>query len=369
MDEAQHLADRVAILAAGRSWRAGEPDELGAAQRPDQAVVRSARPPGVTLERRAAALGPRRGRRRPGVVPDRGRAAGALPPAELGRARGTLTLDGLEVSRPSLEDVFLQLTGGAGDQPRRWRRERRRPDRAPDRLRRSRACGATRARRLHGDLPDRAAAPVRVDLLARAAEATTNFRRRPDRDRRLLHGRDHRLRDHGGRASARWRSASRRSARAACSSASAARRCRRGRSSRRAVCRLDRAGHGDVGRVARDRRLAFSVELSRPRASRSSPSSSCSGTAAMCCARHRAHASPRRPDSASTIAPFGTVILAFISGVFIPTDQLPNSLVQIGKVFPLAHLAHGSRRRSTAGRSTYRARTSPCWRCGAASGW
>jgi ABC-2 type transport system permease protein len=47
------------------------------------------------------------------------------------------------------------------------------------------------------------------------------------------------------------------------------------------------------------------------------------------------------PDSAATIAPFGTVILAFISGVFIPTDQLPDSLVQIGKVFPLAHLASG----------------------------
>jgi ABC-2 type transport system permease protein len=46
-------------------------------------------------------------------------------------------------------------------------------------------------------------------------------------------------------------------------------------------------------------------------------------------------------DSAATIAPFGTVLLAFISGVFIPTDQLPDSLVQIGKVFPLAHLASG----------------------------
>jgi len=35
------------------------------------------------------------------------------------------------------------------------------------------------------------------------------------------------------------------------------------------------------------------------------------------------------------------VILSFISGVFIPTEQLPDSLVQIGRVFPLAHLAEG----------------------------
>lgn len=27
--------------------------------------------------------------------------------------------------------------------------------------------------------------------------------------------------------------------------------------------------------------------------------------------------------------------------MFIPTDQLPDSLVQIGRVFPLAHLAEG----------------------------
>ena len=27
--------------------------------------------------------------------------------------------------------------------------------------------------------------------------------------------------------------------------------------------------------------------------------------------------------------------------MFIPTDQLPDALVQVGKVFPLAHLASG----------------------------
>ena len=65
------------------------------------------------------------------------------------------------------------------------------------------------------------------------------------------------------------------------------------------------------------------------------------GTAAMCSLGIAITTFTTTADSASTIAPFTTVILAFISGVFIPTDQLPNSLVQIGKVFPLAHLAQG----------------------------
>ena len=65
------------------------------------------------------------------------------------------------------------------------------------------------------------------------------------------------------------------------------------------------------------------------------------GTAAMCALGIAITTVTNTADSAATIAPFGTVILAFISGVFIPTDQLPDSLVQIGKVFPLAHLASG----------------------------
>jgi ABC-2 type transport system permease protein len=65
------------------------------------------------------------------------------------------------------------------------------------------------------------------------------------------------------------------------------------------------------------------------------------GTAAMCSLGVALTAFTTSAESASTIAPFSTVILAFISGVFIPTDQLPKSLVQIGKFFPLAHLAEG----------------------------
>ena len=46
-------------------------------------------------------------------------------------------------------------------------------------------------------------------------------------------------------------------------------------------------------------------------------------------------------DAASTIAPFSVVLLAFISGVWIPIDQLPHWLEQVGRIFPLFHLAVG----------------------------
>jgi ABC-2 type transport system permease protein len=47
------------------------------------------------------------------------------------------------------------------------------------------------------------------------------------------------------------------------------------------------------------------------------------------------------PDAASTIAPFSVVILGFVSGVWIPIDQLPTWLEAVGRVFPLYHLALG----------------------------
>ena len=65
------------------------------------------------------------------------------------------------------------------------------------------------------------------------------------------------------------------------------------------------------------------------------------GTAAMCALGIALTTLTTTVDSASTIAPFSTVILSFVSGVFIPADQLPDALVQVGKVFPLAHLASG----------------------------
>ena len=46
-------------------------------------------------------------------------------------------------------------------------------------------------------------------------------------------------------------------------------------------------------------------------------------------------------EAASAVGPFAVVILSFISGVFIPVDQLPNWLESVGKAFPLYHLADG----------------------------
>lgn len=65
------------------------------------------------------------------------------------------------------------------------------------------------------------------------------------------------------------------------------------------------------------------------------------GTATMCTLGMALTAVTTSAEAAATIAPFGILILSFISGVFIPVDQLPNWLVEIGRVFPLAHLAEG----------------------------
>ena len=94
MDEAQRLADRVTIIAAGRIVAQGTPGDLG--EREKAAVTiryRDAAGEEVTIE----TLDPVR---------------------ELNRLTGEALkrgeeLDGLEVTRPSLEDVYLDLTSTA----------------------------------------------------------------------------------------------------------------------------------------------------------------------------------------------------------------------------------------------------------------
>ncbi len=46
-------------------------------------------------------------------------------------------------------------------------------------------------------------------------------------------------------------------------------------------------------------------------------------------------------DSASAMGPLATTILAFLSGVFIPVAVMPKWMLDLGKVFPLEHLARG----------------------------
>ena len=65
------------------------------------------------------------------------------------------------------------------------------------------------------------------------------------------------------------------------------------------------------------------------------------GTATLCSLGIALTAFTPTVDSASTIAPFSVVMLAFFSGIWIPVDQLPSWLETVGKVFPLYHLALG----------------------------
>jgi ABC-2 type transport system ATP-binding protein len=107
MDEAEHLADRVAVVAAGRVVALGTPDEIGGEQRhrsdvtftlPDVASAWDLPDVGVPM----LATGPRWHFR----TPDPARALLRL--TSWADARGTSITD-LSVSRPSLEDVYLEL--------------------------------------------------------------------------------------------------------------------------------------------------------------------------------------------------------------------------------------------------------------------
>jgi ABC-2 type transport system ATP-binding protein len=112
MDEAQFLADRVAVIAAGRIVAEGTPSTLG-----DRQLARA------RIRYRTPA----------GVIPPHGLCAVTGPdgyteitPGDVVQALHQLTgwaldhrasLDGLEVTRPSLEDIYLSLTGPPAGQP------------------------------------------------------------------------------------------------------------------------------------------------------------------------------------------------------------------------------------------------------------
>jgi ABC-2 type transport system ATP-binding protein len=115
MDEAQFLADRVAVIAAGRIVAEGTPATLGDRQL-GRARVRYRAPAGANPpESLSAPPGP------DGYT--------EITPDDVIQALHQLTgwaidhrasLDGLEVTRPSLEDIYLSLTGpplGGDDQP------------------------------------------------------------------------------------------------------------------------------------------------------------------------------------------------------------------------------------------------------------
>ena len=105
MDEAQYLADRVAVIAAGRVVAEGTPSTLGFRDRA-KAHVRYRLPEGFT---------PPEGLGSPPGSDGFMEVAVEDTVSNLHRLlhwaiEGGVELDGLEVRRPSLEDIYLQLT-------------------------------------------------------------------------------------------------------------------------------------------------------------------------------------------------------------------------------------------------------------------
>jgi ABC-2 type transport system ATP-binding protein len=116
MDEAQHLADRVAIMRDGEIIALGSPDELGGRDvRP--AEIRFALPTGVDLDQLPLMPYER-------CVSDGGRAlivtrepVPALQLLTRWAIDHELGLARLSVSQPTLEDIYLELTGSTIAQP------------------------------------------------------------------------------------------------------------------------------------------------------------------------------------------------------------------------------------------------------------
>jgi len=110
MDEAQHLADRVAILRAGRIVALGRPGELGEGLRAETIITfRALAAPGLeSLRARVDADAQ--------IVGDVATIRTPDAQAMLGRLLSwadehRVTLEHLEVRRPDLEDIFLELVG------------------------------------------------------------------------------------------------------------------------------------------------------------------------------------------------------------------------------------------------------------------
>jgi ABC-2 type transport system ATP-binding protein len=116
MDEAQNLADRVAIIVGGRIVAAGTPGSLGGRDE-GEAVISFRLPAGTAVTDLPAGLPGRPVPREDRVELRTTAPTGALNVlTSWALSRGD-ELDGLTVTRPSLEDVYLQLTGAQEQEP------------------------------------------------------------------------------------------------------------------------------------------------------------------------------------------------------------------------------------------------------------
>jgi len=114
MDEAQHLADRVAILAEGRIVARGRPDELGTDEQ-RTAVIRFRLPDGVTVEQMGSEAGAPAEASGDEVTLRTADPQPALLRLLTWAQRSGVALEALSVQRPTLEDIFLALTRASED--------------------------------------------------------------------------------------------------------------------------------------------------------------------------------------------------------------------------------------------------------------
>jgi ABC-2 type transport system ATP-binding protein len=109
MDEAQHLADRVVVIAQGRVIADGTPDTLGRGAN-DAALVAFRVPYGVAAHALPFPDGVEVERRERHVSFRTHTPTRDLAPLLGWAAEADIELEALTVSRPTLEDVYLQLT-------------------------------------------------------------------------------------------------------------------------------------------------------------------------------------------------------------------------------------------------------------------
>jgi ABC-2 type transport system ATP-binding protein len=109
MDEAQHLADRVAVIAGGRIVAEGSPDSIGGRDH-GTAIVAFRLPRGVDVDELPVARGATLIERQGSVRLETEAPTRDVASLMAWAARRGEELEGLTVTRPSLEDTYLELT-------------------------------------------------------------------------------------------------------------------------------------------------------------------------------------------------------------------------------------------------------------------
>ncbi|HKC19881.1 MAG TPA: ABC transporter ATP-binding protein [Candidatus Dormibacteraeota bacterium] len=106
MDEVQHLADRVVIIAAGKIVAEGTPDSL-VGRRQAETVIKFRLPASATLPDSLRRTAKREGESVELEAADPTRTLFELTSWAVGAG---VSLEGMQVTRPSLEDVYLEIT-------------------------------------------------------------------------------------------------------------------------------------------------------------------------------------------------------------------------------------------------------------------